>query len=101
MLKPIRRILTGIKPTADQVHIGNYLGAIKPLCDLSKAHPDADTFFMIANMHALTQLHDPIALKTNTLSFVKLYIAILRYNNVDMSRFHIFNQSLIPAHAQL
>jgi len=96
-----KRILTGLKPTSDQIHLGNYFGAVKPLFDLVSSDKDHKAFLMIANMHALTTLHDPVALRQNTLSFIKLYVALIQSYGLDIDRFVIYNPAYIPAHAQL
>ena len=56
---------------------------------------------MIANMHALTTLHDPVVLKKNTIDFCRLYIALIRHYGLSMDQISIYNHALIPAHAQL
>ena len=47
-------VLTGIKPTGTP-HIGNYIGALKPLVEMSQTHK---TFMFIADLHALNTMHD-------------------------------------------
>lgn len=96
-----QRILTWLKPTSTQIHIGNYFGAVKPLLDLIAKDSQNEWFFMIANMHALTTLHDPQAIRQNTIDFCRLYIALIRHYGLDMERIAIYNHGLIPAHAQL
>lgn len=56
---------------------------------------------MIVNMHALTTLHDPVAMKKNTIDFSRLYVALMRHHGLDESQICLFNQASIPAHAQL
>ncbi|HCB51988.1 TPA: tryptophan--tRNA ligase [Patescibacteria group bacterium] len=92
-----KRILTGLKPTGEQFHIGNYFGAIKPLIQLSQDNPDADIFLFLATMHAYTQIHNGEELKKNTLTVLKLYAAC----GADLERFMIYNPADIPGHAQL
>jgi len=92
-----KRILTGIKPTSDQLHIGNYFWAIKPMLDLSKQEKDAEFYMFLANMHTFTQLHDGPTIKQNSINIIKLYLAC----GIDPERFLIYNPSSIPAHAQL
>ena len=91
------RILTWVKPTDSQFHIGNYFGAIKPMLHLADKFKDAEIFLFLANMHAFTQLHDASALKQNGINIVKLYAACW----VDLERFIIYNPAEIPWHAQL
>lgn len=92
-----KRILTWLKPTDNQLHLGNYFGAIKPMIQLSHTFSDAEIFLFLANMHGFTELHDAQALKQNSLNIVKLYLAC----GVDPKRFIVYNPADIPAHAQL
>ncbi|MCS6983284.1 MAG: tryptophan--tRNA ligase [Candidatus Absconditabacterales bacterium] len=93
------KILTGFKPTADQLHIGNYLGAMKPLMNLATAHPHASINLFVASMHAYTydSMHTPGAINANTLTFLKLFVA----SGADLSRYLIYDQWHIPEHTQL
>lgn len=95
-----KKILTGLQSTADQFHIGNYFGAIAPLFALAKEHPDAEVFLMIANMHALTSLHDADVLRNNILQCFKFYLAAIDSAWLDRKQFVIYNPARIPAHAQ-
>jgi tryptophanyl-tRNA synthetase len=88
------RVLSGIQPTADSYHFGNYLGAIRQWVDLQEEY---EPFFFIANMHAITVEHDPRLLRERCLK----YVAQLLAAGVDPNRSAIFVQSHIPAHAQL
>ncbi len=92
-----KRFLTWIKPTSEQLHFGNYFGAIKPMLDLSQKNPDADFFLFLANMHAFTQLRDGDQLRQNTINIVKLYISC----GVDSEKFLMYNPADIEGHAQL
>ena len=92
-----KRILTWIKPTDNQVHLGNLFGAMKPLMKMANENPDAEIFMFLANMHALTALHDWNAIKQNSINVVKLYAACW----ADINRYYIYNPADIPAHAQL
>jgi len=56
-------ILTGIKPTGTP-HLGNYIGALKPLVELSKKNR---TYMFIADLHALNTMHDAAIIKRHTL----------------------------------
>jgi tryptophanyl-tRNA synthetase len=53
----MKRVLTGIKPTGEQLHIGNYFGALKPMVELANSG-QYEVFMFIPNMHALTEFHD-------------------------------------------
>lgn len=51
-----QRVLSGLQPTADSFHMGNYLGAVKQMVDLQE---DYDAFYFIPDMHAITVEQDP------------------------------------------
>lgn len=91
-----KRVLTGTKPTSDQLHIGNFFGAIKPLLDYQQ-DPNRDVFFFIANMHTLSQLKDSTKIKDNIKTFTKLYYACW----VNLEKTTLFVQSDIVGHAEL
>lgn len=92
----MKRVLTGIKPTWEQLHLGNYFGALKPMIDLANSG-EYEVFMFIPNMHALTEFHDAEGIRTNTYNVVKAYLAA----GLDPSTVHIYNQSDIPGHVQL
>lgn len=92
-----KRILTWLQATSDQLHIGNYFGAIKSVLDLSNQFPNAEIFLFTAVMHTFTWLHDAKQLKTNVMNSLKLFIAC----GMDPERFLIYNPADVPAHAQL
>ncbi len=96
-----KRILTWLKPTSDQLHLGNYFGAVKPLFDLVKENPDAEVFFMLATMHSFTTLQDWKVLHDNTLSVSRLYLAMMRVEGFNDDDLFIYNPPSIPWHAQL
>ena len=96
-----QKILTGIKPTSDQIHIGNYFWAARPLFDLIAKDSQNQWFFMIANMHTLTTIHDWSLMHQQTINFCRLYIALIRQYGLNEEQICIFNQASIPAHAQL
>ncbi len=91
-----KRILTGLTPSAQQLHIGNYFGALKPIIDMWK-DKDSEIFLFIPNMHWLISKHDWEFIRTATINIVKTFIATW----ADVGNFFIYNQSDIPAHAQL
>ncbi len=88
------RVLSGIQPTADSFHFGNYLGALRQWVDLQE---DYQPFFFIADQHAITLEHDPAVLRSRCLRAAAQLIAM----GVDPRRSALFIQSQIPAHAQL
>ena len=90
---PKQRVLSGVQPTGD-VHLGNYLGAIKRWVD---HQGDYENFFFIADLHAITVPHDPKKLASNTYELAALYLAC----GLDLSQTTIFVQSHVKAHAEL
>ncbi len=91
---PRPRVLSGIQPTADSFHIGNYLGALREWVRLQDTH---DTFYCVVDQHAITVEHDPQLLRQRTLvSFAQL-LAV----GLDPDRSTVFVQSQVPEHSQL
>ncbi|MDN4162380.1 tryptophan--tRNA ligase [Nocardioides abyssi] len=88
------RVLSGIQPTADSFHFGNYLGALRQWVDLQRDH---QPFFFIADQHAITVEQDPKVLRERTLRAAAQLLAM----GIDPERSSIFVQSQVPAHAQL
>ena len=88
------RVLSGIQPTADSFHFGNYLGALRQWVELQEEH---QPFFFIADQHAITVEQDPRVLRQRTLRAAAQLLAA----GVDPGRSAIFVQSQVPAHAQL
>ena len=87
------RVLSGIQPTADSFHFGNYLGALRQWVDLQRDHAP---FFFIADLHAITVEQDPKVLRERTLRAAAQLLAM----GIDPERSAIFVQSQVPAHAQ-
>jgi tryptophanyl-tRNA synthetase len=88
------RVLSGIQPTADSYHFGNYLGAVRQWVGLQEDH---EPYLFIADQHAITVEQDPKLLRQR----VRRYAAQLLAAGVDPERSAIFVQSQVPAHAQL
>jgi tryptophanyl-tRNA synthetase len=88
------RVLSGIQPTADSFHFGNYLGALRQWVALQDDH---EPFFFIADLHAITVEQDPRVLRERTLRAAAQLLAM----GIDPARSAIFIQSQVPAHAQL
>src|SRR5207237_10796500 len=89
------RVLSGIQPTADSFHLGNYLGAVKQWVALQETH---EVFYFLADLHAITA--DPPApeeLRQRT----RVAAAQLLAAGLDPARGTLFVQSQIAAHAQL
>ena len=89
-----RRVLSGIQPTHDSFHLGNYLGALKQWVQLQE---DNDAFYCVVDLHALTVETDPKVLQKRILLSAAQLIAI----GVDPSKCTLFIQSHVPAHNQL
>ncbi len=87
-------MLSGIQPTADSFHFGNYLGALRQWVDLQEDH---EPFFFIADMHAVTVEQDPKLLRERCLRAAAQLLAM----GIDPARSAVFIQSHVPAHAQL
>jgi tryptophanyl-tRNA synthetase len=88
------RVLSGIQPTADSFHLGNYLGALRQWIALQDDH---DAFYFIPDLHAITAPHDPAALRERTRRGVAQLLAL----GLDPARCTLFVQSQVPEHAEL
>jgi len=86
-------LLSGIQPSGD-LHLGNYLGAIKNWAQLSSQF---DCYWFMADLHTITVRQDPAQLRRRTLTQIAIYIAC----GLDPAKNTIFVQSHVPAHAQL
>src|SRR5690242_8707862 len=88
------RVLSGIQPTADSFHLGNYLGALRNWVELQDTH---DAFYCVVDLHAITAGHDPAVLRQRT----RVSAAQLLALGLDPERCTLFVQSQVPEHAQL
>jgi tryptophanyl-tRNA synthetase len=88
------RVLSGIQPTADSFHLGNYLGAVRNWVAMQDTH---DTFYCVVDLHAITAGHEPAVLRERT----RLSAAQLLAAGLDPERCTLFVQSQVPEHAQL
>ncbi|WP_028938326.1 tryptophan--tRNA ligase [Pseudonocardia spinosispora] len=88
------RVLSGIQPTADSFHLGNYLGAVRQWVALQD---ESDALYFIPNLHAITVTHDPATLRERTYRGVAQLFAI----GIDPARSTLFVQSQVPEHAEL
>lgn len=88
------RVLSGIQPTHESFHLGNYLGAIKQWVDLQNSN---DAFYCVVDLHALTVETKPEDFRRRTLSSVAQLIAL----GLDPEKCTLFIQSHVPAHNQL
>jgi tryptophanyl-tRNA synthetase len=88
------RVLSGIQPTADSFHLGNYLGALRNWVALQDTH---DAFYCVVDLHAITMGHDPELLRQRT----RISAAQLLAVGLDPERCTLFVQSHLAEHAQL
>jgi len=87
------RIFSGVQPTGN-LHLGNYLGAIRNFVDLQN---DYDCIYCVVDLHAITVWQDPKELANNTREVTAAFIAA----GIDPKGSIIFNQSQVAAHTQL
>ncbi len=90
----MKRVLSGIQPTAESLHLGNYLGAVKQWVALQEGN---DAFYCIVDLHALTVEPEPAALRRRTLASAAQLLAL----GLDPKKCTLFVQSHIPEHNQL
>ncbi len=83
-----------MQPTADSLHLGNYLGALRQWVELQS---DYDVFYFVADLHAITLEHDPALLRSRTRATAAQFLAA----GVDIERATLFLQSHVPEHTQL
>jgi tryptophanyl-tRNA synthetase len=88
------RVFSGIQPTADSFHLGNYLGALRHWVDLQETH---DAYYCVVDLHAITMGHDPQLLRER----VRVSAAQLLAIGLDPERSTLYVQSHRPEHAQL
>ncbi len=88
-----KRILSGVQPSGD-LHLGNYLGAIKNFVSLQKEY---ECFFCVVDLHAITVWQDPKILAQKTREVTAAFIA----SGIDPKKNTLFVQSQVPQHAQL
>ena len=86
-------IFSGVQPTGE-IHLGNYLGAIKQFVDYQK---DYNSIFSIVDLHAITVRQDPKQLLDNVHRVLSIFLAC----GLDREKNIIFNQSQVPEHTQL
>src|SRR6202453_3115866 len=88
------RVLSGIQPTADSFHLGNYLGALRQWVALQN---DYDAFYCVVDLHAITLPQDPVLLPHRT----RVAAAQLLGAGLDPDRCTLFVQSHVPEHTEL
>lgn len=89
----MKRVFSGVQPTGN-IHIGNYLGALKQFVELQQDH---DCVYCIVDLHSITLPQDPKVLRENILDVAALYLAI----GLDPKKSIIFVQSMVPGHTEL
>ncbi len=89
-----RRVFSGIQPS-EMIHIGNYIGAVKRWVELQN-DPEKDNIFCIVDLHALTVVQDPAALRERTLELMALFLAV----GLDPDKSILFVQSHVTVHAE-
>ena len=87
------RILSGVQPTGN-LHLGNYLGAIKNFVKLQK---DYECYFMLADLHSITVFQDPKQLRENIIETAAVFLAC----GLDPKKNVIFCQSSVAGHSEL
>ncbi len=93
-MSTLPRLYSGMQPSADSLHLGNYIGALLQWKDLQSTH---DAFFSVVDLHAITVAQDPAELREKTRRTAAQYIAA----GIDPSASTLYVQSHVPAHAQL
>ncbi|GAA0230112.1 tryptophan--tRNA ligase [Cryptosporangium japonicum] len=88
------RVLSGIQPTSDSFHLGNYLGALRNWVSMQQTH---DCFYCVVDLHAITAGHDPETLRRRTRVSAAQLLAV----GIDPQESTLFVQSHVPEHAQL
>lgn len=88
------RLFSGMQPSADSLHFGNYAGALLQWIAMQETH---DAVFCVVDLHALTVPQDPTKLADNTRKTAAQYIA----SGIDPHKSTLFVQSHVPAHSEL
>jgi tryptophanyl-tRNA synthetase len=89
------RVLTGIT-TSGTPHLGNYVGAIRPALAASRA-PGVESFYFLADYHALIKVHDPARVQRSTLEIAAAWLAC----GLDPEKVRFYRQSDIPETTEL
>ena len=89
-----KKIFSGVQPTGN-LHLGNYLGAIKNFVELNN-QKDNECIFCVVDLHAITVKQNPKELKKNIRETAATFIA----SGIDPNNSIIFNQSMVSAHAE-
>lgn len=89
----MKRVFSGVQPTGN-IHIGNYLGALKQFVELQEEN---NCIYCIVDLHSITLPQDPKVLRKNILDVAALYLAV----GLDPKKSIIFVQSMVPGHTEL
>ena len=89
-----KKIFSGVQPTGN-LHLGNYLGAIKNFVNLQK-EKDNTCIYCVVDLHAITVKQDPRILKKNIRETTATFLA----SGLDPKKSIIFNQSMVPSHSE-
>lgn len=87
-------VFSGMQPSSDSLHLGNYLGA---LVNWVKLQDEVDPIYCVVDLHAITVAQDPKALRESSRRTAAQYLAA----GIDPDRSTLFVQSHVPAHAEL
>ena len=92
------RIVSGIQPTGN-LHLGNYLGAIRNWVKMQDqvAASGGTSLYFLADLHAISMPHEPAQLRDNTFEMTAALVAC----GIDPDKSILFNQTQVPAHAEL
>src|ERR1700744_2199799 len=88
------RVFSGIQPTADSFHLGNYLGAVKQWVDMQDGH---DAIYCVVDLHAITVPYEPQTLRRRT----RVAAAQLIAAGLDPDRCVLCGQSQVKEHTEL
>lgn len=89
-----KRILSGVKPSAEMMHLGNWFGAVRQFVELQETE---ENYIFIADFHALTTIHDAAQLRSNSLEIALEYLAC----GLDPARTVLWRQSDVPEVCEL
>ena len=87
-------LFSGMQPSSDSLHLGNYIGALLSWVAMQR---DFDAYYCVVDLHSITVAQDPKELRANTRQTAAQYIAA----GIDPSQCTLFIQSQVPAHAEL
>ena len=90
------KIFSGVQPTGN-LHIGNYLGAIKNFVQLQNDSKESINYYCVVDLHAITLWQDPGKLKKDILETLACFLA----SGIDPNKSIVFNQSKVTVHAEL